>query len=107
MKNCILISSDNGVMIKTWLNSNESIPSELHFDHIIMINVLNPIIPDQTYCPYNHCEARAPRVKLSNVSFKKIRGTSSAPVAVKLICSSGMPCEKVELMDIDLTYAGK
>ena len=46
-------------------------------------------------------------IKISKVSFKNIRGTSSTPVAVKLVCSKSHPCEDVEIADIDLTYSGK
>ncbi|KDP24260.1 hypothetical protein JCGZ_26694 [Jatropha curcas] len=47
------------------------------------------------------------KVKISNVGFKNIKGTSTTPVAVELYCSSGIPCENVELCNIDLTYSGK
>ncbi|KAK6286950.1 hypothetical protein POUND7_013129 [Theobroma cacao] len=48
---------------------------------------------------------RAPsRVKISDVSFKNIRGTSTTTLAVKLVCGSGFPCEKVMIGDIDLSY---
>ncbi|KAK3184484.1 hypothetical protein Dsin_031770 [Dipteronia sinensis] len=47
------------------------------------------------------------QVKINDVSFKNIRGTSATPVAVKLACSSGFPCQGVEIADIDLTYTGK
>lgn len=46
------------------------------------------------------------KVKISNVSFKNIKGTSATPLAVSLACSSGIPCEKVELADINLAYSG-
>ncbi|BBN67659.1 hypothetical protein Prudu_146S000800 [Prunus dulcis] len=42
----------------------------------------------------------------SNVSFKNIKGTCTDPVAVKLACCPGLPCENVELSDIDLKYTG-
>ena len=46
-------------------------------------------------------------MKLSNISFRRIRGTSATPVVVKLACSSGIPCKGVEIADIDLRYNGK
>eukprot|EP00261_Vitis_vinifera_P031363 XP_019072606.1 PREDICTED: exopolygalacturonase-like [Vitis vinifera] len=39
------------------------------------------------------------RIKLSNVSFRNIQGTTSTQVAVKLVCSQGVPCQDVELGD--------
>lgn len=46
------------------------------------------------------------RVKISDVSFKGITGTSSTKLAVKLVCSKGIPCQNVELSDINLEYKG-
>uniref|UniRef100_A0A6N2ML32 Uncharacterized protein n=1 Tax=Salix viminalis TaxID=40686 RepID=A0A6N2ML32_SALVM len=72
-----------------------------------MNNVQNPVTVDQEYCPWNQCSLKAPsKVKISDVSFKNIRGTSATPVVVKLACSSGIPCKKVELADINLVYSG-
>lgn len=41
------------------------------------------------------------------MSFTKIRGTSATQVAVKIACSSGVPCADVTIGDIELTYSGK
>ncbi|XP_021300501.1 exopolygalacturonase-like, partial [Herrania umbratica] len=77
------------------------------FEDIILNNVGNPILIDQEYCPWNQCNLKVPsRIKLSNISFKKIRGTSSTQQAVRLVCSRGLPCDRVELADIDITYKG-
>ncbi|GAB2215078.1 hypothetical protein Droror1_Dr00019452 [Drosera rotundifolia] len=77
-----------------------------------MNNVTTPILIDQECCPYDHCVAKVrnkvlSRFKISSVVFKNIRGTSASKVAVKLDCSSIMPCQDVKLEDIDLKYNGK
>ncbi|KAK5842811.1 hypothetical protein PVK06_005207 [Gossypium arboreum] len=46
------------------------------------------------------------KVKLSYISFKNIHGTSTRPEAVKIICSDTLPCENVELADIEITHSG-
>ena len=54
------------------------------------------------------CFMQSPsRVKLSNASFRNIKGTTSTQVAIKLICSQGVPCQQVELSNIDLKYNGE
>nr|XP_023879857.1 exopolygalacturonase-like [Quercus suber] len=104
---CTLTNTMTGVRIKTWPASPTGSASDMHFEDIIMNNVGNPIIIDQVYCPWNQCQAKIPsRIKINNVSFINIRGTSKFREAVKLVCSKGVPCEKVELRDIDLKYNG-
>ena len=46
------------------------------------------------------------RVQISDVHFKNIVGTTTSKVAVTLSCSSQVPCQGVELFDIDLDYMG-
>ncbi|RVW82285.1 Exopolygalacturonase [Vitis vinifera] len=107
VKNCTLTNTQNGVRVKTWPASHQGTASEMHFEDIVMNDVGNPIIIDQEYCPHNQCNLKSPsRIKISNVSFRNIRGTTSTQVAVKLICSQGEPCQDVELGDINLEYNG-
>ncbi|PIA46609.1 hypothetical protein AQUCO_01500267v1 [Aquilegia coerulea] len=77
------------------------------FKDIVMNNVSNPIIIDQTYCPYSSCSSLVPsRVKLSDIFFQNIKGTSSSNVAVTLECSEGAPCQNVNLEDVHLDLSG-
>ncbi|RDY04920.1 hypothetical protein CR513_11301, partial [Mucuna pruriens] len=108
VRNCTLKNTNNGIRIKTWPGTPvTSLVSGFHFEDIIMVNVSNPVIIDQEYCPWNQCNKQSPsKVKISKVTFKNIRGTSATQEGVSLVCSSGVPCETVELSDIDLTFNG-
>ncbi|PON89888.1 Glycoside hydrolase [Trema orientale] len=104
VKDCEMTGTTNGIRIKTWPNSpGSSAATNMIFKDIVMNNVSNPIIIDQSYCPSSTCSSKAPsRVKLSNIYFKNIRGTSSSEVAVSLECSKGIPCQNIYLEDVHL-----
>ncbi|KAL2340327.1 hypothetical protein Fmac_008267 [Flemingia macrophylla] len=108
VKNCTLKNTDNGVRIKTWPNEpGTTTVSDMHFEDITMVDVMNPIIVDQEYCPSNQCSKANPsKVKISKISFKNIKGTSETKEGPVLICSSGIPCEDVKVSDVDLTFKG-
>nr|POE80714.1 exopolygalacturonase [Quercus suber] len=103
-----LSNTKNGVRIKAWPASTSGVASNIHFEDVVVKNVANPILIDQNYCPNSQCsdEESPSKVKISNVSFKKIRGTSSTKEAMNLICSKSVPCQHVVLSDIDLAYKG-
>ncbi|GAV81816.1 Glyco_hydro_28 domain-containing protein, partial [Cephalotus follicularis] len=107
VRDCTMTGTENGIRIKTWANSpDSSAATNMTFENIVMNNVTNPIIIDQTYCPFTSCTAKASlgpsRVKLSDIYFKKIRGTSSSAIAVTLECSKGIPCQNIYLEDVHL-----
>ncbi|CAN4096271.1 unnamed protein product [Withania somnifera] len=102
VQNCTFIDTDNGVRVKTWPASRDGVVRDLHFEDIVVQNISNPVVIDQVYCPYNQFKKELPsRVKISKVSFKNIKGTSSTQEAIQLICSKG-----VEIGDIDIKYSG-
>ncbi|XP_077228645.1 exopolygalacturonase-like [Tasmannia lanceolata] len=108
VRNCTLTGTDNGVRIKTFEASSPSSASNFTFEDIVMNNVYNPIIIDQEYCPYASCSKEFPsRVKISDISFTNIRGVSASQVAINLLCSKGVPCQNVQVSDINLVYNGQ
>ncbi|KAL6965183.1 galacturonan 1,4-alpha-galacturonidase [Sarracenia purpurea var. burkii] len=104
VRDCNMSGTMNGIRIKTCPDSpGQSTATNMTFDNIVMNNVTNPIIIDQAYCPFASCASLAPsRVKLSDIYFKNIRGTSSSAVAVTLECSKGIPCQNIYLQDVHL-----
>ncbi|KAI3440937.1 uncharacterized protein J3R85_002970 [Psidium guajava] len=108
VRNCTLTNTPNGIRVKTWPASPSGVATNMHFEDITVKNVSTPILIDQNYCPYNNCEQKLPsKVKISNVSFRNFQGTSATALAVKLLCSRGVPCQQVELADINLKYDGE
>jgi len=46
------------------------------------------------------------KIKISKVIIKNIKGTSGTKEGIILACSSGVPCEGVEISNVDLTFKG-
>ncbi|KAK2632072.1 hypothetical protein EUGRSUZ_L02033 [Eucalyptus grandis] len=75
------------------------------FQHAVMSNVNNPIVIDQNYCPNNiNCPGQFSGVKISDVTYQDIHGTSATEVAVKFDCSLKNPCTGIRLEDVKLAY---
>jgi polygalacturonase len=97
--------TQNGVRIKTWGRASNGFARNILFQHAFMVNVQNPIIIDQNYCPDNKgCPRQGSGVKISGVTYQDIHGSSATEVAVKFDCSSGNPCSKIKLENVKLTY---
>lgn len=45
-------------------------------------------------------------MKIRNIKFRNIRGTSTTPEAVTLKCSRGLPCQDVTFHDVNLQHVG-
>ncbi|KAE9599163.1 hypothetical protein Lal_00044122 [Lupinus albus] len=97
--------TQNGFRIKSWGRDSKGFVNDIHFEHALMTHVQNPIVIDQNYCPFlNGCPGQASGIKISDVTYKDIRGTSATQVAVKFDCSSTQPCMKIRLEDVKLSY---
>ncbi|KAL8114741.1 hypothetical protein AgCh_021560 [Apium graveolens] len=101
--NCTFIQTLNGARIKTFHDSPQIAATNITYSNLIMTDVYNPIIIDQNYASTKPVPSK---VKLSNIFFKNIKGTTWSNIAVSLNCSSSVPCQAVQLTDIDLKYTG-
>ena len=104
IKNSALIGTTNGLRIKTWPDRYTGGAAEISFSNINMTNVKNPIIIDQEYECYPNCKKKPSLVKISDVHFANVKGTTISPIAVDLRCSKLYPCTGVTIRDIDLKF---
>ncbi|KAH1162148.1 hypothetical protein AAZX31_01G072800 [Glycine max] len=108
LTNAIFSGSDNGVRIKTWARPSNGFVRNVLFQNIIMDNVENPIIIDQNYCPNNQgCPGQTSGIKISQITYLNINGSSATPEAVTFDCSPSNPCQGIKLHDVNLTYKNK
>ncbi|KAL3508124.1 hypothetical protein ACH5RR_033506 [Cinchona calisaya] len=103
VKNCTLQGTTNGIRIKTYAGSGPSVAAGMLFSNIVMENVLNPIIIDQNYGGSSN---KPSQVRISDVIYDNIRGTTNTAVAVNLKCSPSVPCQNVHFTNINLKYTG-
>ncbi|KAL9144306.1 hypothetical protein ABFS82_14G288500 [Erythranthe guttata] len=101
-------NTQNGLRIKTWGRPSKGFVRGVVFQHALMTNVQNPIVIDQNYCPNNNnCPGQVSGVKISDVSYEDIQGTSATEVAVKFDCSKANPCERIRLENVKLSYKNR
>ncbi|OIS96332.1 PREDICTED: polygalacturonase-like [Nicotiana attenuata] len=105
IKSVTFTGTENGVIVKTWARPSNGFVKGVLFQHIVMTDVQNPIIIDQNYCP-NHesCPHQGSGVKISDVTYQDIHGTSATEVGVKFDCSKVNPCSGITLENVNLSY---
>ncbi|KDP35725.1 hypothetical protein JCGZ_10497 [Jatropha curcas] len=104
----IFADTQNGFRIKSWARPSNGFVQGVQFVGAIMRNVQNPIVIDQHYCPHNiDCPTQVSGIKISDVLYQGIRGTSAKSVAIKFDCSSKFPCNGIRLHDVNLTYSNQ
>ncbi|THG21637.1 polygalacturonase-like [Camellia sinensis] len=105
VKTVTFTGTQNGLRIKTWAKPSDGFVRGVLFQHATMVNVQNPIIIDQNYCPGNtNCPNQVSGVKISGVTYQDIHGTSATEVAVNFDCSKQHRCSKIILKDVHLTH---
>ncbi|KAJ0971935.1 hypothetical protein J5N97_019894 [Dioscorea zingiberensis] len=97
---CHFSRSLNGVRIKTW-QGGSGYARDITFENINFTNVDHPIVIDQFYCDRaitQNCPIKPSAVKVSNVKYIGLTGTTTGDVAINLNCSESVPCTDI-LMD--------
>ncbi|KAI4369552.1 hypothetical protein MLD38_017979 [Melastoma candidum] len=102
--NCTFTATDNGVRIKTIQGCQPSKASKITFENIVMNGVRNPIIIDQEYNPRGKKLTVPSMVKISDVTFKNIQGTSISQEAINMVCSKAVPCQNIHFENVNLTF---
>ncbi|XP_038897077.1 probable polygalacturonase At1g80170 [Benincasa hispida] len=96
----VLSNTENGARIKTWQGGSGCV-TDVTFKNMLMKNVSNPIIIDQYYCDSNlPCANQTSAVKIEDISFIHIKGTTATTEAIKFACSDTLPCVGLFLEDI-------
>lgn len=97
-----LHDTTNGLRIKTW-QGGSGFARGITFRNIKMENVSNPIIIDQNYCDSKTpCTKQETAVKVSNVLYRNVEGTTPTKEAIKFECSESVGCEGIVLQNIHL-----
>ncbi|KAJ9173314.1 hypothetical protein P3X46_016465 [Hevea brasiliensis] len=104
----VLADTQNGFGIKSWARPSNGFVQRVRFIGAIMQNVQNPILIDQHYCPHNlNCPDQVSGVKISDIVYQGIRGTSATAIAINFDCSSKYPCSGISLQNVNLTYSNQ
>uniref|UniRef100_A0ACD5YII0 Uncharacterized protein n=1 Tax=Avena sativa TaxID=4498 RepID=A0ACD5YII0_AVESA len=106
--NCTIKGATNGLRIKSYEDSKSQLKAtNFVYDQVVMDNVSYPIVIDQKYCPNNICsKTGTSKIAINDIVFKNIVGTSATPEAVTLNCVNNLPCQGVQLVNVNLKYTG-
>ncbi|XP_027343456.1 probable polygalacturonase At3g15720 [Abrus precatorius] len=95
VKNCTLTETLTGVRIKTW-QGGAGFARRISFENIRFVRANSPIIIDQFYCPNKvDCQNKTRAVKVSDVTYKGIVGTSLTDKAINLSCDQNVGCSNI------------
>ncbi|KAI9087732.1 hypothetical protein K1719_030364 [Acacia pycnantha] len=101
VKNCTFTRTSNGARIKTW-EGGYGYVRKVTFEDILMKDVQHPVLIDQYYTAF-HANRNMKAIKISDITFRNLRGTSALPEAVKLMCDKAVGCTNLWLDNIKIT----
>ncbi|KAL9861164.1 putative polygalacturonase [Arabidopsis thaliana] len=108
VKNAVFVRTDNGLRIKSWPRHSNGFVERVRFLGAIMVNVSYPILIDQNYCPGDSsCPSQESGIKINDVIYSGIMGTSATEIAIKMDCSEKVPCTGIRMQAINLTFYGE
>ncbi|XP_044480683.1 probable polygalacturonase At1g80170 [Mangifera indica] len=97
-----LRDTTNGLRIKTWQGGSGYVRG-VRFENVRMEDVANPIIIDQFYCDSpTACQNQTSAVKISEIMYRNITGTTKTSNAMKFACSDTVPCSSIVLSNVNL-----
>ncbi|KAF2292775.1 hypothetical protein GH714_028155 [Hevea brasiliensis] len=97
-----LKETTNGLRIKTWQGGNGYVRG-IRFENVRMEDVENPIIIDQFYCDSpKACPNQTSAVKISEIMYRNVTGTTKSAKAMKFACSDTVPCSNIVVSNINL-----
>ncbi|KAK7311444.1 hypothetical protein RJT34_09587 [Clitoria ternatea] len=97
VKNCTFTRTENGVRIKT-RPGGSGFARKITFEDIILVGAGNPVIIDQEYVQLEGVTG----VKVSEVSYRNVRGTASGLNVVILKCDKDLGCSKITMDSINI-----
>ncbi|CAN1166339.1 Probable polygalacturonase At3g15720 [Linum perenne] len=97
----------NGARIKTWKGGNGYV-RRVTFERITLVDAQNPIIIDQNYFDKNSFgQVNPPKsssdVKISNVLFSQVHGSTTDEKAIVFICGENNGCTNIFVENIKIT----
>ncbi|KAK9735857.1 hypothetical protein RND81_04G233000 [Saponaria officinalis] len=104
VKSVVISNTTNGLRIKSWARPSTGFVQDILYQNIKLQHVENPIIVDQNYCPnHQNCPNKESGIKISNVIYSGIYGTSATKEAITFECSTTYPCTSIKLENINIT----
>ncbi|KAK7331444.1 hypothetical protein VNO77_25669 [Canavalia gladiata] len=103
VQNCTFNGSTNGARIKTW-KGGSGYARKIIFEDIILIGAKNPVIINQQYSELHLGEKNGMQaVKISDVTYRNVKGTVTGKDAIELNCDPIVGCNDIEFDDIYIT----